>query len=80
MTFELDRMKYIRIAQEQGVSAALTALHNDYREWEFDTFEGPEGWKPDQYEALRKVRAFSRELWNINYGSSPVPKELEEQA
>lgn len=73
---ELDRKKYIDIALTQGVPAALTALHNDYRDWEFDTFEGPQGWKPDQYKALEAVRDFSRELWNVNLGTSPIPAEL----
>jgi hypothetical protein len=57
------KQKYLDIARTQGAQAALTQLHLDTNGWEFDTFEGREGWKPDQWQRLEEVRAFSRELW-----------------
>ena len=64
-TFNIDKEKYRQIARDQGIPAALTALHRDTEHWEWDTFEGNEGYKPTQFEALKSVREFSRELWEI---------------
>jgi hypothetical protein len=63
--FKLDKEKYIQISRTEGLNAALTRLAKDTERWEYDTFEGEEGWKPDQWDALREVRNFSRELWDI---------------
>jgi hypothetical protein len=68
--FKLDREKYIQIARTEGAQAALTRLHRDTERWEWDTFEGEQGWKPEQFEALREVRAFSRELWELAAANS----------
>lgn len=66
--FNIDREKYLQIARTEGVNAALTRLARDTERWEWDTFEGEGGWKPTQFEAMRKVREFSRELWEIQHG------------
>ena len=63
--FKLDKEKYIQMARTEGLNAALTRLQRDTELWEWDTFEGEAGWKPDQWEALREVRSFSRELWEL---------------
>ena len=68
--FSLNKEKYLQIAKTESVQAALTALHRDTEHWEWDTFEGEEGYKPDQFEALKDVRAFSRELWEMAVASS----------
>ena len=66
--FNIDREKYLQIARNEGVNAALTRLARDTERWEWDTFEGEGGWKPNQFEAMRKVREFSRELWELQHG------------
>jgi hypothetical protein len=66
--FKLNREKYLQILKNDGLPAALTTLHKDSERWEHETFEGPEGWQPEAWEALREVRAFSRELWEIGLG------------
>lgn len=60
----LDRQKYIRIAQSEGLAKALTTLHLDTEQWEQETFEGVEGWRPEMWKYLEEVRKFSRELWD----------------
>ena len=60
----LDREKYLGILRKDGLSAALTSLHRDYNEMEFEVFEGREGWQPKHWEQIQEVRAFSRELWD----------------
>ena len=60
----LNKEKYLRIARDRGVHAALTELHRDTNEWELETFEGEKGWQPQLWESLKSVRDFSRELWD----------------
>jgi hypothetical protein len=60
----LNKEKYLEILRNQGLSAALTALHRDTEKVEFETFEGQQGWRPELFEYLKEVRNFSRELWN----------------
>lgn len=64
--FKIDREKYISLAKESGLSAAITALHHDTKEWEFETFEGQAGYQPEMLKVLESVREFSRELWTLN--------------
>lgn len=64
-----DRQKYLSILEKEGLSSALTTLHRDIEQLEFDTFEGLEGWKPEMFEELKLIRDFSRELWNIQLHS-----------
>jgi len=61
--FHLDREKYLAIIESDGLSTALTQLHLDTERLEHETFEGREGWQPELFEYLKKVREFSRELW-----------------
>jgi hypothetical protein len=61
---KIDREKYQQIARTEGVNAALTRLYRDTERWEWDTFEGEKGYQPQQWETLRDVRAFARELWD----------------
>lgn len=63
---KLDREKYLNIARQEGISTALTALHHDYRDVEFHSFEGPEGYLPDEWKSLQAIRDFSREIWGID--------------
>ena len=62
--FELDKQKYLTLLKTKGLSTALTALHHDTREWENETFEGPQGYNAMGVEKLEEVRAFSRQLWD----------------
>jgi hypothetical protein len=71
--FKLDKEKYIQIIRTEGLNAALTRLHRDSEHWEWDTFEGEGGWKPQQWEAMREVRNFSRELWEIGLRNPKTP-------
>jgi hypothetical protein len=70
---QIDREKYVQILNTQGVNAALTQLHLDVRDWEYEAFEGEKGWQPAMWEELEKVRGFSRELWEIALRKSPTP-------
>jgi hypothetical protein len=60
----IDREKYLEIAKNDGISAAITTLHLDTERMEFETFEGQAGYRPELFEHLKKVREFSCELWN----------------
>jgi hypothetical protein len=61
----IDRQKYLDLLKTQGVNAALTQLHLDVRDWEYEAFEGEQGWQPKMWQELEGVRGFSRELWEI---------------
>ncbi|HAR41469.1 MAG TPA: hypothetical protein DCS07_02365 [Bdellovibrionales bacterium] len=65
MQIPFDREPYIQLLKDKGYSATLTALQNDLLKWEAETFEGPDGYQPQNWEELRKVRAFSREIWDM---------------
>ncbi len=69
--FKLEKTKYLGILRSTGLNAALTQLHKDTERWEYDTFEGEKGWDPSAWEALRAVRDFSRELWDIGLKEAP---------
>ena len=60
----LDREKYLQILRVQGLAAALTALHRDRDGFEFETFEGREGYQPKSWSTLLEINQFSRELWD----------------
>ena len=62
---QFNREKYIQMAKSMGLDAALTRLHDDIREWEYEAFEGEAGYQPQMIEDLDKIRDFSRELWQI---------------
>jgi hypothetical protein len=62
---KIDREKYLRIARSQGVQVALTQLHRDTEKWEYQTFEGQQGYQPEMFRDLIEVREFSRELWEM---------------
>jgi hypothetical protein len=61
---KLDKEKYYRILKSEGLSAAITQLHRDSNELEFELFEGAKGYQPDLWEYMKEVRRFSVELWN----------------
>ncbi len=67
----LNRSKYIEILKSEGLPAALTALHRDSERFEFDAFEGRDGYQPSLYQRLEEVRSFSRELWRVSLGETP---------
>ncbi len=70
MAFQpIDKDKYFRIQRSEGLSAAITALHEDTEVLEVETFEGRSGWQPELFEYLKEVREFSRELWDIQLNS-----------
>ncbi len=61
----LDKEKYFKIYQTQGLTAALTALHHEKESLEQQTFEGPKGYSRELWDYLEEVREFSRELWGL---------------
>lgn len=65
LNFNFDKEKYIRLMRSKGISAALTALHEDTTQWEYQAFEGEKGYDPELWEKLNEVRTFSRELWEL---------------
>lgn len=75
-TFQFDKEKYLQIMKKEGIAAALSQLHKDTTRWEFLSFEGTDGWNPEMWRNLDKVRAFQRELWEIALNQSePANKE-----
>ena len=65
MASRLNKEKYLIIHKNQGLHAAISALHEDMELLEFECFEGPNGYSPELYEDLKHFRTFSRELWDI---------------
>lgn len=61
---KLDKEKYLTILRNEGLNAAITALHKDKNEWEVATFEGEAGYQREMWDALAEFRDFSRELWD----------------
>ena len=68
----LDRAKYLKILQSEGLHTAISSLHRDMERWEFETFEGREGYRPEVFKFLEEAREFSRELWRVSLGEMPV--------
>jgi hypothetical protein len=68
-SFSFDKEKYIRIVKSEGISAALTILHKDIYNWEYQSFEGDKGYQPQMWKDLHGVREFSRELWELSLRS-----------
>ena len=64
---KLDREKYLKIARTEGLDKALTALHHEMISIEWDSFEGIEGYKPEQWEGITAWRDFSEELWSMRH-------------
>ena len=64
-SINFNKEKYVRILKSSGVDTALTILHQDIRNWEYEAFEGEKGYQPEIIEELDHVRNFSRELWQI---------------
>lgn len=62
----LNKEKYLALAKSQGLYQAITALHHELKELEYECFEGPKGYQPDLYEKLKEFREFSRDLWKLN--------------
>ena len=69
----LDREKYLRIIENEGLSSALTALHQDMWAIEFDCFEGAEGYRPQVFQDLKAYRQFSLELWDKKFDAQLKP-------
>lgn len=64
-SFKFEKEKYLQLVKVQGISAALTKLHEDTGDWEVEAFEGRAGYQPEMIKELEKVRVFSRELWEM---------------
>jgi hypothetical protein len=61
---KLDREKYFQILQTEGLSAAVTTLHRDQSLFEFETFEGRDGYQREKWEFQKEFHELSRELWD----------------
>lgn len=70
----LNRSKYIEIARIQGVSQAITQLHHDLWNKEFDAFEGENGYDADKVAQLEEIREFSRQLWKSSLDTEVFEK------
>ena len=62
--FTFDPQKYLEITRTQGLSKALTTLQTDISGWEYQAFEGRDGYNPEMWEELKKARDFARTLWD----------------
>ncbi len=67
----LNKAKYLDIAREQGVSAALTELHRDMAIVEYQAFEGDRRAEPELLNQLNAMRDFSREIWDLALKQQP---------
>lgn len=76
----IDKEKYIQIARSQGANAAITRLHLDTDLIENESFEGKKGWDPELFEQIKKIRDFSRELWDAAVLQSEAELAAEEKA
>jgi len=65
MNTKLNKDKYFKILQADGLHEALTHLHKDMEALEQICFEGEDGWRPDIWNELKTYRNFSQELWNF---------------
>lgn len=65
MQAQLDREKYLTLARQEGLAAAITALHHEMQRLEHLSFEGPQGYQPDLWESIKAYREFSTELWRM---------------
>ncbi len=74
MSFSFDRERYLEIARNESVEAALTALHRETTRWEIESFEGQKGWQPEMWKRLQAVRDFQRELWEMAL-RNPTPSK-----
>jgi hypothetical protein len=74
VTVQIDREKYIRIMRAEGVSAALTSLHQDMERNEYQTFEGDQRWNAGLWKELAQARDFSRELWEVALRDPSIKK------
>ena len=64
---KLDRQKYLKILENEGLNSALTTLHQDMWSLEFECFEGQQGYQPKVFEDLKEWRKFSLELWDKKF-------------
>lgn len=62
---QFNREKYIQILKSQGLSAAITELHQDQNLFEIQAFEGQEGYQRGQFDSLTQMHDLSRELWDL---------------
>jgi hypothetical protein len=62
---QFNKDKYIQMSKSMGISATLTRLHEDIREWERESFEGEAGYQPEMVQEIVEIRKFSRELWEM---------------
>jgi hypothetical protein len=65
MEQDFNREKYLSVARSSGLNAAVTQLHQDLWELEYQCFENPNGFNPSQWKVLNHMRIFSRELWDL---------------
>lgn len=69
--YKIDKEKYYQILRTDGLSAAITALHQDKNQYEYETFEGNEGYQREMWNYLQEICDFSRELWNTALNETP---------
>jgi len=58
--------------KSKGISAALTALHEDTAKLEHQAFESEGGFQPELWEQINEVKKFSRELWEMDLQATPT--------
>ncbi len=71
-----DRQKYLSLAKSEGVHTALTQLHQEMNEIEYESFEGSAGYQPELYDSLAAFRKLSAEIWDLRIdplGKQPQP-------
>lgn len=63
--YQTLRDKYIKMAKSQGISATITALHNEIGELERHIYD--DGYKETRLEIVQKLRVLSREIWTAQF-------------
>lgn len=65
MTISFNREKYLGIARTESLSKAVTTLHQDIWEVEYQCFENENGYNAAVWKTLTEMRLFSREMWDL---------------
>ncbi len=63
MHYPFDKEKYVQLAKDSGLPAALTLLHRDLNEFERQAYNGDKTEMAARREEIFQIRKFARDLW-----------------
>jgi hypothetical protein len=59
------------MVKTHGLSAAISALHQEKEQLEYATFEGEKGYDPELWKVVQEYCDFSRALWDKAMEQNP---------